>query len=88
MLDLRRAHDQDVQIFLGHTASVTRVKLQQVARSKMVCTLEVTKAIPVLVADALPLSTRLGRLASWLDTASVFAIKARTFAAVCLLSTD
>ena len=54
----------------------------------MVCTLEVTKAIPVLVADALPLSTRLGRLASWLDTASVFAIKARTFAAVSLLSTD
>ena len=88
MLDLRRVHHPDVQIFLGHTASVTRVKLQQVARSEMVCTLEVTKAIPVLVADTLPLSTRLGRLASWLDTASVFAIKARTFAAAWTFSTD
>ena len=76
------------QIFLGHTASVTRVKLQQVARIEMVAALEVALAIRVPLADALPLSTRLGRSASWLYAASVFAVKARTFATASLFSTD
>ena len=54
----------------------------------MVGALEVAQAIRVRLADALPLSTRLGRSASWFDAASVFAIKARTFAAARLFSTD